>query len=210
VISGNLVLNLSNPVYAGTYQLITAGSQSGDFDNVSVSGFYSGALTENNGVWSGNFSGVNVTFTTATGVATVSVNLPTGTSTGLTTWLEDYFTTTQLLAPTVSGDAATPAGDGVPNLTKYAFGLNPFSNAYLVNNSSPVLPQSTTDGTNLILTFTESQSDIVYTPEVSTDLVNWSTAGVTVTMNGNVATATYPLPVNGSAFMRVVVAPAGP
>jgi hypothetical protein len=124
--------------------------------------------------------------------------------------LEDYFTTTQLLAPTVSGDAATPAGDGVPNLTKYAFGLNPFSNAYLVNNSSPVLPQSTTDGTNLILTFTESQSDIVYTPEVSTDLVNWSTAGVTVTMNGNVATATYPLPVNGSAFMRVVVAPAGP
>jgi len=210
-LSGNLVLNLPSSLYVGTYNLFTAGSVYGDFTNVStrgLGGLYSGTLTENNGVWSENFSGININFTPATGVATVSVNLPPGPTTGFINWMETNFTAAQLLDSTNSGILATPVGDGIPNLMKYAFGISPLNNAYSVNNSSPVLPQPTTDGTNLILTFTESQSDLLYTPEVSTDLVNWSTNGVTVQMNGIQATATYLLPPNGSAFMRVLVSPA--
>jgi T5SS/PEP-CTERM-associated repeat protein len=201
IISGNLVLNLDNPLYAGTYNLITAGSQSGDFASVLVAGNYSGTLTETNGKWSGTVSGVNFSYTTATGVATISVNRLVGVSVGRTAWLEGNFTIAQLLDPTVSGDSASPAEDGVPNLMKYAFDLGPFDNIY------PVWPQPVVSDGNLVLTFTEYQSDITYTVEASTDLVNWNTEGVTVQMNGIQATATYPLPESGSAFMRVVVAP---
>jgi hypothetical protein len=43
--------------------------------------------------------------------------------TGYTLWREQNFSTEELANPVVSADLATPAGDGVPTLWKYAFGL---------------------------------------------------------------------------------------
>jgi hypothetical protein len=116
-------------------------------------------------------------------------------------WLDSNFSILQMADPSISGDTASPAGDGIPNLLKYALNLNPWVDGHAG------LPQPCTDGTNLILAFTEYESDVTYTVEASTDLVTWSTTGVTVQTNGNQVTATYPLPVSGTAFMHLVVTP---
>jgi len=44
-------------------------------------------------------------------------------------WRMSKFTTTELLQPAVSGNLAAPAGDGIPNLLKYALVLEPKSNS---------------------------------------------------------------------------------
>ena len=43
-------------------------------------------------------------------------------------WQNGYFTAAELNNPAVSGPNATPAGDGISNLVKYALGLDPKSN----------------------------------------------------------------------------------
>ncbi len=70
------------------------------------------------------------------------------------------------------------------------------------------MPQPTVVDGQLTLTFTALQSDIAYTVEASTDLVNWSTDDVTLQSDGNEITASYPLTGNTPAFMHVVVSPA--
>ena len=40
-------------------------------------------------------------------------------------WRAQYFTATELTNAAVSGDAADPDGDGIPNLVEFAFNLNP-------------------------------------------------------------------------------------
>jgi putative Ig domain-containing protein len=122
---------------------------------------------------------------TATGTSTVTIsaiNLG-GTGSALltlpvvtpyTTWQNSVFTAAQLADPTISGDSAEPAGDGIPNLLKYALNLNPF----IVGESGlPVASIATTgSGNYLTLTYTRvlSATDITYTVQVSTDLQNWN------------------------------------
>jgi hypothetical protein len=88
-------------------------------------------------------------------------------------WRAAYFTAAQLTNPAVSGDDADASGDGIPNLVKYAFDLNPLE----VNH--PTLPAGfleTSTGTNFFdYQFVElnAPSGITYTPQVSTNLVAW-------------------------------------
>jgi hypothetical protein len=129
--------------------------------------------------------------------------LPTvGISNSKFSWRQNNFSTTQLGNPSVVGDTAEPAGDGIPNLLKYAFNL-----PALVSGQAS-LPQPIASSGNLVLTFQAQQADLTYTVEACTDLANWSTTGVTTQTNGTQITASYPIPANGSAFLRVVVAPA--
>jgi hypothetical protein len=84
---------------------------------------------------------------------------------------------------------------------KYAFNLPAFV------NGQASLPQVTEGSGDLTLTFQPMQSDLIYTVEASTDLATWSTAGVNTAINAGVETATYAIPGQGAAFLRVVVAP---
>lgn len=89
-------------------------------------------------------------------------------------WQGQVFSAAQLANPSVSGPTASPAGDGIPNLIKYALGLNPLANGA---SGLPVASIATTgSGSYLALTYTQvlSATDITYTVQVSTDLQNWN------------------------------------
>jgi len=76
--------------------------------------------------------------------------------------------------PLIAGMSASPAGDGVPNLLKYAFGLDP--NVAKTGD----LTVMGLDANLLTLTYTKilAATDLDYTVEWSTDLAIWSSVGV--------------------------------
>lgn len=86
---------------------------------------------------------------------------------GFQAWREEHFAG-QLDNPDVSGPHAAPAGDGVPNLLKYALGLSPW-----VPAAAGDLPYALADGEHiLVLVYTERTDidDILYIPEMTEDL----------------------------------------
>lgn len=80
--------------------------------------------------------------------------------------------------PLISDPNACPSGDGVVNLVKYALGLDPNV------SSSDGMPILSRDGGSISLSYNKvaCATNIVMAVEWSTDLVNWSTAGVTTSI----------------------------
>jgi hypothetical protein len=74
--------------------------------------------------------------------------------------------------PTYTADSANPTGDGMPNLMKYALGLNP----NLTLSGAAGLPTFSANGTTLGFAFTRVRdaSDITYRVEQSFNLSSWS------------------------------------
>jgi hypothetical protein len=91
------------------------------------------------------------------------------------TWHKAKFTASELLDSNVSGANAIYGLDGLRNLVKYALGLEP------KQNSTTGLPTVTVSGSDWVFTYTRPSriTDVSCAVEVSTDLVNWTTTGVT-------------------------------
>lgn len=113
--------------------------------------------------------------------------------------------------PLIAGPDANPAKDGVPNLLKYAFGLDPNV------NSVAGLPESGFGGGFLTLTYTQviAATDLVYTVEWSPDLSEWASTGITLQpAGGNFTTeeilASIPTSNNLAKFLRLKVTKANP
>ncbi len=120
---------------------------------------------------------------TATRAFSLNVQSP------LASWQNTSFTTTQMADPTVSGLDVVLGPDNAPNLLKYALGVPAFSPlpaGYQTVGPAP--------GGGLALTYQRPTNitDVTYIVEVSTDLVNWTSAGVTQQQ-----TSTFPI--NGMA-----------
>jgi len=126
-------------------------------------------------------------------------------------WLDSFFTDPlDRNNPEISGRLATPAGDGVANILKYAFGLDP-----RIPVGSSELTQSELVGDKLRLIYPErvGASDISYQPEKSIDLAGWSGDGILEvlprhrTEDGEFEWVTVEIEINGqaSAFLRVKV-----
>lgn len=114
-------------------------------------------------------------------------------------WRQTQFTPTQLQDPQVSGWSATPANDGLTNLFKYAFDLDPFT-----PGGGRAMPGPMVDSQTLILSFEAIRDDIAYTVETSTNLTTWTTSGVQVIAEGTWREARVNL--GGPAvFLRIVV-----
>lgn len=84
-------------------------------------------------------------------------------------WQAGHFTAGELADTAVSGEMADPDGDGMVNLMEYAFGLDPW-----VFTAGPSTLPSVVDGyLQLAYSRPSGISDLVYVPQVSTDLVSW-------------------------------------
>ncbi|MBI3885551.1 MAG: immunoglobulin domain-containing protein [Opitutae bacterium] len=121
-------------------------------------------------------------------------------------WRIDRFTGAELADTNLSGPNAVFGADGIPNLVKYALGLEPKQNATLG------LPEMSMTATDWVYTYTRpaSVTDLAYAVEVSTDLATWTTTGVThelVSTTGGVETwrARFPLSSAAKVFFRLQV-----
>ncbi|WP_438481314.1 ExeM/NucH family extracellular endonuclease [Oleiharenicola lentus] len=147
----------------------------------------------------------NVVITNAAGTAT-SNDAALSILTGFAGWQASNFTTGELSDSNVSGPNAVYGQDGLSNLVKYGLGLTP------KQNITTGLPETTSDATNWIYTYTRptDRTDVTFTVERSTDLSTWTTAGVSHTMissAGGVETwrATFPLASAATNFFRLQV-----
>jgi len=124
-------------------------------------------------------------------------------------WREANFTSAQLSNWSLSGDHGQPAGDGVSNLVKYALNLPAKTTA--PTGALPAIGQEVLSGSGyLTISFTQQSSltDITYTVQASTDLVNWTTGPYRID-NGSTPTATYidtvPIGTTPTRFLRLVI-----
>jgi hypothetical protein len=146
---------------------------------------------------------------TANGVGVYGL-LDTSTLTPLQIWRNTYFHNPSDVGAGANG--ASPEGDNVPDLIKYALGLNP-----LVAATESQLPQGAIqpdNGTNyLTLTINRSAepTDVTYTVQVANDLVSgWSsgppyTVTLTNTSSLLVVRDNVPVPAETARYIRLVV-----
>ena len=162
---------------------------------------------------SGTFSlGISASNPMGTGSATLLITL----QSGYQTWQASVFSVGQLSSSAISSDLATPAGDGISNLMKYALHLNPLTNGV---SGLPVESIINISGNNyLTLAYTKVivATDLTYTVQISTDLQTWNSGpGYTTTTstinNGDGVTQTVTVqslvPLNGTSkqFIRLQV-----
>ena len=110
-------------------------------------------------------------------------------------WQHTWFSSAQLINPGISGDTASPAHDGIPNLLKYALNLNPTINDQA---ALPSVSLTTAGGVNyLTLKYTQvlNATDITYTPQVSSNMQTWNSgpaflSPVSIQPNGDGVTET--------------------
>jgi hypothetical protein len=121
-------------------------------------------------------------------------------------WQQTRFTAGELADPTKSGPNAIYGLDGLSNLVKYGLGLEPKADVFAA------LPGVTKTATDWVYTYTRPTAitDVTYAVEVSTDLITWTTAGVTrefVSTSGSTDTwrARYPLASAPNVFFRLII-----
>ena len=121
------------------------------------------------------------------------------------TWRQTYFGVTTGTGN--AADTANPAGDGIPNLMKYALNLDP-------TKSSKLPTSANLNGSNLEYNYTRSTTAVnggtQFLVEWSDDLSTWSSTGVTQTVisdNGTVqqVKASMPAGSGGHRFVHLRV-----
>jgi hypothetical protein len=114
----------------------------------------------------------------------------------------------------IAGDGANPAGDGIPNLTKYALGLDPTRAV-----SAPLFALTLDPSGYFALSYTRPDpppSDVGYQVESSVDLMTWCTNSSCtlveqILLGSNYTTATVtsrnvvPISTSSQGFLRLRV-----
>lgn len=108
---------------------------------------------------------------------------------------------------------ANPSKDGIPNLIKYALGLDPNAVVSAYTDGTHLgLPSVAIQGSNLTLMFQKDlqKTDITYTPQFTTDLSAYSTSGITqsvISTTGSVQTivASISLGADTKKYLRLQI-----
>ena len=120
-------------------------------------------------------------------------------------WQSTYFSTQQLSEPSVSGASASPQSDGIPNLLKYLYDIDPTGSMSVTDRAA--LPTAGTDTTTtpgteyLTLTYRQYalETGITIHVQSSPNLQAWTT--VTPDISRQIGTD----PTTGDAIMEVGV-----
>ena len=124
-------------------------------------------------------------------------------------WEAQYFNSTQLADPTISGLTATPEGDSVPNLLKYIANINPSRSMTAADRAALPIVTFANAHTTMILTYhvNKQLTGITFTPQKSTDLATWSTAGTATQIGSDANTTIWQLQISasGTQFFRLRV-----
>jgi hypothetical protein len=90
-------------------------------------------------------------------------------------WRFNRFTAVELADDAISGEAADPDGDGLPNLLEYAFHFDPKLADESRGFTGALEPHPSTSADHLVLTFNRrlAPTDLIYRVEVSSDLLMW-------------------------------------
>ncbi|HEV2694590.1 MAG TPA: FAD-dependent oxidoreductase [Verrucomicrobiae bacterium] len=83
-------------------------------------------------------------------------------------WLRANFTTTELGNPLISGDAANPDGDALPNLLEYALGYSP-----KVSDANPFSTAVTNGAFQMTYPQSKAATDVSVAVQWSPNLLNW-------------------------------------
>ena len=125
--------------------------------------------------------------TSAAYSGTETITVTSGSTMTFTQWEALYFNSTQLANSAIAGATATPQNDGVPNLLKYVYDINP-SQAMSTNdyNAMPATDVDTTTSpgtTYLTLTYRQYAKVTGVTIQVQTspDLQTWTTVSPSIT-----------------------------
>ena len=123
-------------------------------------------------------------------------------SSGFEQWQLNHFSALQLLNPAISGENADPDGDGKVNLLEYATAGNPLT---FDKAGEPILLNA---GGILSLQYfaNTANTDLTYTAQVSTDLINWTDiAGVVVETLDTLEIRKAAFPTKQACFGRLTV-----
>lgn len=115
-----------------------------------------------------------------------------------TAWQMDHFGPAYATLPTAQPLAA-PAGDGVPNLLKYAVNLDPETP---VSGARGVVSMNYTNGA-FSLSFLRAHSDVTYTVEGSPNLAAWTPIATNPDAVGQFVTVYDPAPGEFRRFLRL-------
>ncbi len=107
--------------------------------------------------------------------------------TGFAAWQANNFTAGERANAAISGPSAVYGQDGLPNLVKYALGLNP------KQNITSGLPAVSASGGNWVYTYTRPTAitDVTYSVEYSTDLATWIPLGAGTQLSSISGTDTW-------------------
>jgi autotransporter-associated beta strand protein len=151
----------------------------------------------------------NVTIGATNAGGTGSAILVITVQTPLEQWQSQKFSLEQLADSSISGAAAAPAGDGIPNLIKYALGLAPFT-ASVLPVVADVEPVAGARYLRITVTRPAKPNDIQTVAEVCGDLSSgsWSAADTVVEEDGAtrlIVRDTIPLGSAPKRFIRLKV-----
>ena len=112
-------------------------------------------------------------------VADFSTSAPTPhNGTAYNAWHTRIFSASESGNSTISGDFANPSGDGLNNLAKYAFNLDP----HMADGMAAMSRTTQFSGNGLILTLAHRKNhfaaDLSFSYEISTDMVHWTPTGI--------------------------------
>jgi hypothetical protein len=131
--------------------------------------------------------------------------------TPLQQWRDDYFGNPSNVG--AGANDASPAGDGIPNLIKYALGLDPFT-PYTADELTSAGIQQSLGQSYLILNVDRDANppDVSYLAEVSSDMEAWTSASSNTTTLTNSATQIIvrdnaPVGSGTNQFMRLLFLP---